>query len=98
MREDGKITELRVAKPTFSKRAKLENKDLRERVILQSSLRDWKGMEWPKMARTSSSFLAFPVTKVTGRGRTNPEAADFIAAISQIFFDISAVTGTKHNH
>jgi len=40
MREDGKITELRVAKPTFSKRAKLENKDLRERVILQSSLRD----------------------------------------------------------
>lgn len=50
------------------------------------------------MARTSSSFLAFPVTKVTGRGRINPEAADFIAAICQIFFDISAVTGTKHNH
>lgn len=50
------------------------------------------------MARTSSSFLAFPVTKVTGRGSTNPEAADFIAAISQIFFDFSGVPGRKHNH
>lgn len=34
---------------------------------LRSSLRDWKGMEFPRMAFTSSSFLAFPVTKVKGR-------------------------------
>lgn len=27
-------------------------------------------MEWSKMARTCSSLLAFPVTKVTGRRRT----------------------------
>ena len=37
-------------------------------------------MELPKMARTSSSFLALAVTKVTGRDSTNPRAA----AISQI--------------
>lgn len=45
----------------------------RERV--QSSLRDWKGMDCPKMALTSSSFFAFPVTKVTGLGTNNPLAA-----------------------
>ncbi|WVY97435.1 hypothetical protein V8G54_029586 [Vigna mungo] len=44
-------------------------------------------MEFPKMARTSSSFLAFPVTKVTGRDRTNPLAA----AISQISFAFSGI-------
>jgi hypothetical protein len=31
-------------------------------------------MEFPKMARTSSSFLALPVTKVTGRDNTKPDA------------------------
>lgn len=33
---------------------------------LQSSLRDWNGMDWPRIIFTSSSFLAFPVTNVTG--------------------------------
>lgn len=37
---------------------------------LRSSLRDWKGMDWPRIDRTSSSFLAFPVTNVTGRNST----------------------------
>lgn len=34
---------------------------------LRSSLRDLKGMELPRIARTSSSFFALPVTNVTGR-------------------------------
>ena len=50
--------------------------ELEERLrrSLQSSLRDWKGMEEPRMARTSSSFLALPVTKVTAFGSTRAAA------------------------
>lgn len=45
----------------------------RMRVCLSlSSLRDLKGMDWPEMALTSSSFLAFIVTKVTGRDSAIP--------------------------
>jgi hypothetical protein len=47
-------------------------------------LRDWKGTVWPKIARTSSSFFAFPVTNVSGRDTTTPDAA-FAAAISIAF-------------
>ena len=54
---------------------------------LQSSLRDWKGMEFPKIARTSSSFLALPVTKVTGRGNTKPDAIFPINPILDDLFD-----------
>lgn len=54
-----------------------------EAVRVRSSLSDWKGMDWPKMARTSSSFLALPVTKVTDRETTTPDAA--FAATAAIF-------------
>lgn len=54
---------------------------------LHSSFRDWKGMDWPKIARTSSSFLALPVTNVTDRDTSKPEAfaAAAAAAISAAF-------------
>ena len=46
-------------------------------------------MEWPKMDRTSSSFLALPVTKVTGRERIKPDAdAAAAAAIFPRFVEI----------
>lgn len=35
-------------------------------VNLQSSLSDWKGIAWPRIIFTSSSFFALPVTNVTG--------------------------------
>jgi hypothetical protein len=38
-------------------------------------------MEFPNMARTSSSFLALPVTKVTGRDTIKPDALAAAAAI-----------------
>lgn len=37
-------------------------------------------MDWPKIARTSSSFLALPVTKVIGRDNTSPEVVALAAA------------------
>lgn len=57
-----------------------------ERV--QSSFRELKGMDWPKMYRTSSSFLALPVTKVTGRERINPDAEAPAAAICPRFLEM----------
>lgn len=45
-------------------------------------------MDWPKMYRTSSSFLALPVTKVTGRERINPDAEAPAAAIFPRFLEM----------
>ncbi|KAL5995108.1 hypothetical protein ACLOJK_025166 [Asimina triloba] len=39
-------------------------------------------MVWPRIARTSSSFLAFPVTKVTGLDKIVFEAAEVAIAAS----------------
>lgn len=46
----------------------------REMMYSRSSLSDWKGTEEPRIARTSSSFLALPVTKVTAFGSTRAGA------------------------
>lgn len=50
-------------------------KNNQERPHLRSSFKDLKGIEFPRIARTSSSFLALPVTKVTGRESTSPLGA-----------------------
>lgn len=51
-------------------------------------------MEVPKMARTSSSFLAFPVTKVTGFGSTSPPPLAPNTAIFPPSFSLAAIS--KH--
>lgn len=57
---------------------------MEESERIQSSLRDWKGIDWPNMALTSSSFLALPVTNVTGRDTSIPVPA--LAAAMLLFF------------
>lgn len=52
-------------------------------------------MDWPKMYRTSSSFLALPVTKVTGRERINPDAEAPAAAIFPRFLEMVGVEKTR---
>lgn len=42
-------------------------------------------MDWPKIARTSSSFFELPVTNVTGRDRTGPDPTTLAAAILRSF-------------
>jgi hypothetical protein len=43
-------------------------------------------MEFPKMARTSSSFLALPVTKVTGRDIIKADALAAAAILPRFLF------------